>query len=165
MMTTTSPFSTARSTPFSTWFWPKCLWMPRASTTVSPLSRMDGPSDCIIGNGHIALNGRARPVGLEAVLDQTPERRQNEVVQRRHDEDLEHLELYLHQQFRAPQKLLHRDDRGQRRGLHQAVERVAQRRNDDPHGLRHDDDAHRLRPGHSDRARGFELALRYRGNA
>ena len=33
MITTTSPLYTVRSTPFSTWFWPKCLCTPRASTT------------------------------------------------------------------------------------------------------------------------------------
>src|SRR5471032_126804 len=125
MMTTTSPLLTERSTPFNTCVAPKCLCTPRASTTAAPVSivsaRIGGDSH--VGHGRTAAvaGDRARGIGLEATLDQAPYRRQEEIVERRDDEDLQHLELDLHQKLGAAQQFLHRDHRGKRRSLHQTV--------------------------------------------
>src|SRR3954471_359362 len=112
MMTTTSPLLTERSTPFSTWVAPKCLCTPRASTTgalVSIVSARIGGDRHVGHGGTAAVAGdRARGIGFETTLDQAPYRGQEEIVECRHDEDLQHFELDLHQKLGAAQQFLHR---------------------------------------------------------
>ena len=99
------------------------------------------------------------------ILHEPPDRRHDEIIEGSDDENLQYLELYLNQDLRPPQELLHRDDRGQGGRLKQAVKRVSQRRNNDAHCLRQDDDAHRHGVGHADRPSGVELSFGHRQDA
>src|SRR5262247_384539 len=88
------------------------------------LDRSGGPA----GGGAV----RTPEVRLEAALHEPPQRGHGEVVARSDEENLQHLELELDQHLRAPQEFLQRDHGGERGGLEEPVEVVAEWRNDHP---------------------------------
>src|ERR1700729_3957096 len=136
MTLTTSPRATSRSTPRSTWFWPKLLRRSRTFTS--------GPS----------LFADIGETGL-----QTPAQLGERVVDGKINQRAQHIERQRLE--RAADDLLHSehqvddaDERDQRAALHRIHNRVDPWRQEATQSLRKDDVDHALSEGEADRAPG-----------
>src|SRR5215210_5597348 len=148
-ITTTSPCATSRLTPLKTSFCPNTLRTSRRLTIWRALVSMRTAVP------HVAPGEPP----LQPCLEVGEDARQEPVDQGRDNERLQILEV-LAAYLRGPvEELLGADDTDQGGVFDHGDELVARRRDDDPHGLREHDPAHRLRACHPQRLRRLDLPV------
>src|ERR1700733_15876051 len=140
MTLTTSPRATSRSTPRSTWFWPKLLRRSRTFTSGAPLF-------ADIGETGLQTSAQLGERVVDDKIDRRPQHIERQRLKRAAN-DLLHSE---HQVDDA-------DERDQGAALHRIHNRVDPWRQETAQCLGEDDVEHALHESQADRAPGFSLA-------
>src|SRR5215213_3934482 len=148
-MTTHSPLATSRSTPFSTSWSPKNLWISRSSTT----GRTSVPMRTTVP--HIIP---LEPL-LQPSLEVGEDAREDPIDKGRHDKRLKVLEVLASDLGGAEEELLGADDTDEGGVFDHGDELVARRRDYDPYGLGKHYAAHGLRPRHPEGLSSLDLAV------